>query len=210
MKHQLIMTMELQEDKYLQYFSQNSPHLMWFLGAGTSRSAGLPTAGDIILDLKHRYYCLHENQDIKHHDISSNAIRQKIQVYMDSKGFPEIWSSEEYSFYFDLIFGNDYESQQRYIREALSSEKVSLNIGHRVLAALLEMKQAKIVFTTNFDEVIETAFSTVSGNNLPTFHLEGSHAALAELNAEHFPNLCQNSWRLQVSKNHESQERFTK
>lgn len=181
------MTIKLQEDKFFQYYSENSQHMMWFLGAGTSRSAGLPTAADIILDLKHRYYCLHENQDIKHHDISNNAIKQKIQAYMDSKGFPEIWSSEEYSFYFDLIFGNDYETQQRYIRETLSSAKISLNIGHRVLAALLEMKKAKVIFTTNFDEVIETAFSMVSGNNLPTFHLEGSYAALAELNAEHFP-----------------------
>lgn len=79
---------------------------MWFLGAGTSRTAGLPTATDIIWDLKHRYYCLHENQDLQSHDINNSAIKQKIQAYMDSKGFPALWSPEEYSFYFDLTFGN--------------------------------------------------------------------------------------------------------
>ncbi|MGR8999619.1 MAG: SIR2 family protein [Gammaproteobacteria bacterium] len=181
------MTTELPESEFLQHYLQNAPHIMWFLGAGTSRTAGLPTATDIIWDLKHRYYCLHENQDLQSHDINNNAIKQKIQNYMDSQGFPKLWSPEEYSFYFDLLFGYDYVAQQKYICETLSSEKISLNIGHRVLAALLEMKQAKVVFTPNFDEVIEMAFATVSGNNLSTFNLEGSYAALAGLNAECFP-----------------------
>ncbi|MFZ2168177.1 MAG: SIR2 family protein, partial [Methylococcaceae bacterium] len=181
------MTKELPENEFLQLYLQNASHMMWFLGAGTSRTAGLPTATDITWDLKHRYYCLHENQELQSHDINNNAIKQKVQGYMDSRGFPKLWSPEEYSYYFDLNFGDDYEAQQKYIREALSSEKVSLNIGHRVLAALLEMKKAKVVFTTNFDEVIETAFATVSGNNLSTFNLEGSYAVLAELNAERFP-----------------------
>ena len=142
---------------------------------------------DIIWDLKHRYYCLHENQDMQSHDINNSAIKQKIQAYMDSKGFPAPLSPEEYSFYFDLMFRNDDEAQQRYIHEAFANEKVSLNMGHRVLAALMEMGQARIVFTTNFDGVIETAFAAVTGKNLSTFHLEGSYAALDSLNAERFP-----------------------
>ena len=160
---------------------------MWFLGAGTSRTAGLPTATDIIWDLKRRYYCLHENQDFQSHDINNNNIRRKIQEYMDSQGFPALWSPEEYSFYFRLTFDDDYCAQQTYIQEALSNEKVSLNIGHRALAALLEMGQTRIVFTTNFDDVLETAYAEVSGKNITPFHLEGSYAALAALNAERFP-----------------------
>ena len=181
------LTAGMPETDFLQHYLQNAPHLMWFLGAGTSRTAGLPTAMDIIWDLKHRYYCLHENQDMQSHDINNSAIKQKIQAYMDSKGFPAPLSPEEYSFYFDLMFRNDDEAQQRYIHEAFANEKVSLNIGHRVLAALMEMGQARIVFTTNFDGVIETAFAAVTGKNLSTFHLEGSYAALDSLNAERFP-----------------------
>jgi len=183
----LNLTAGMPETDFLQHYLQNAPHLMWFLGAGTSRTAGLPTAMDIIWDLKHRYYCLHENQDMQSHDINNSAIKQKIQAYMDSKGFPAPLSPEEYSFYFDLMFRNDDEAQQRYIHEAFANEKVSLNIGHRVLAALMEMGQARIVFTTNFDGVIETAFAAVTGKNLSTFHLEGSYAALDSLNAERFP-----------------------
>lgn len=114
--------------------------MMWFLGAGTSRSAGLPTATDIIWDLKLRYYCLHENQDLQSHDINNNAIKRKVQDYMDSQGFPALWSPEEYSFYFYLTFGNDVEAQQRYIHKALTSKKVSLNIGHRALVYWFSVK----------------------------------------------------------------------
>ena len=38
----------------------------WFLGAGASRSAGLPTATDMIWDLKRRYYCQQENEERRH------------------------------------------------------------------------------------------------------------------------------------------------
>ena len=160
---------------------------MWFLGAGTSRSAGLPTAEDIIWDLKRRYYCLHENQSLQSHDISNKAIKNKLQSYFDSKGFPEKWSPEEYSFYFQQSFGDDYEAQRKYIREVLSEERVSLNVGHRTLGALIAMGLARVVFTTNFDDVIELAYADVSGKNLTPFHIEGSFAALAALNDECFP-----------------------
>lgn len=174
-------------EKFLQHYLQNAQHLMWFLGAGTSRSAGLPTATDIIWDLKLQHYCLHENQDLQSHDVNNKAVKQKIQTYMDSKGYPTSGSPEEYSFYFDLTFGNDSAEQQNYINAALSEDKVSLNVGHRALAALLEMEKIKIIFTTNFDEVIETAYANVSGKNLSAFHLEGSYAALEALNSERFP-----------------------
>ena len=174
-------------ENFLQHYLQNSQHLMWFLGAGTSRSAGLPTATDIIWDLKLHHYCLHENQDLQSHDVNNKAVKQKIQTYMDSKGYPTSGSPEEYSFYFDLTFGNNSAEQQNYINAALSEDKVSLNVGHRALAALLEMGKIKIIFTTNFDEVIETAYANVSGKNLSAFHLEGSYAALEALNSERFP-----------------------
>ena len=160
---------------------------MWFLGAGTSRTAGMPTATDITWDLKRKYYCLQENQDLQTHNINNQAIRGKIQDYLDSKGFPALRTPEEYSFYFNLTFGVDYGSQQMYIGGQLDSHKISLNIGHRVLAAFLEMGLARVVFTTNFDEVIETAFSAVTDKCLTAFHLEGAYAALDALNAERFP-----------------------
>ncbi|WP_428239531.1 SIR2 family protein [Gynuella sp.] len=147
----------------------------------------MPTATDLIWNLKRRYYCLQENQDIQRHDISKSAIQQRIQSYMDSQGFPALWSNEEYSFYFELIFDDDYATQQAYINKALSPERISLNVGHRALAALIELQKARVIFTTNFDEVIETAYAGVSGKSISPFHLEGSYAALDALNTENFP-----------------------
>lgn len=174
----------MKEQDFLRHFVQNARHLMWFLSAGTSRSAGLPTANDIIWNLKVKYYCAQENQEVKAHDVNNKAVKSKIQSFLDSRKFPPLGSREEYSFYFGLVFGNDRATQQKYIIEALATSKVSLTVGHRALGALLDAGQARIVFTTNFDDVIESGFSLVSGKNLTAFHLEGSHAALDALNAE--------------------------
>lgn len=160
---------------------------MWFLGAGTSRTAGMPTAMDLIWDLKVRYYCREENQDIKNHDVNNEQVRRRIQSYMDSKGFPKLWSPEEYSRYFELTFGTDYNAQQKYLNEQLHRDKVSLNIGQRVLAGLIALKRARLIFTTNFDEVVESACAKVAEISIPTFNLEGSYAATNALNSEQFP-----------------------
>ncbi|MBI1388196.1 MAG: SIR2 family protein [bacterium] len=160
---------------------------MWFLGAGTSRSSGLPAAADLIWDLKRQYYCAKENQDVQAHNVSNHAIKAKIQSYFTGKGCPKVWSNEEYSYYFELMFGEDYAAQQSYIQDQMSPEKVTLTIGPRALASLLEMGRSRLVFTTNFDDVLEDAYAAVAGKNLTPFNLEGSYAALEALNAERFP-----------------------
>ncbi|MCB9508536.1 MAG: SIR2 family protein [Deferribacteres bacterium] len=181
------MHLQIDEQAFLLHFVQNSPQLMWFLGAGTSRSSGLPTAMDLIWDLKRQYYCAKENQDIQAHNVSNHAIKAKIQSYFDGIGCPEIWSNEEYSYYFELMFGEDYAAQQSYIQNQLSPEKVTLTIGPRALAGLMEMHRSRVIFTTNFDDVLEDAYAAVAGKNLTPFNLEGSYAALEALNAERFP-----------------------
>ena len=177
----------MNENEFLKHYISNASQMMWFLGAGTSRTAGMPTATDIIWDLKIRLYCLSENQDIKNHDANTEIVRRKIQNYFDSLGYPHLWHPDEYAFYFEKTFGSDYASQQRYLSEKLSSSKISLNAGHKILAGLIAWGKAKLVFTTNFDEVIETAYAKVSDKSLPTYHLEGSYAALDALNQERFP-----------------------
>ncbi|WP_208110140.1 SIR2 family protein [Methylocaldum gracile] len=179
--------LQIDEQEFLRRFAQHSPQLMWFLGAGSSRSAGLPTALDLIWDLKRRYYCAKENQDLQAHNVSNHAIRAKIQSYIDGKGFPAEWSPEEYSFYFKHMFGDDYDAQRSYIQSQLSPDKITLTIGQRALAALLAMGRTRLIFTTNFDNVVEFAYAEVTNKNLDAFHLEGSYAALDALNAEAFP-----------------------
>jgi hypothetical protein len=80
-------------------FCARPQQFAWFIGAGTSAAAGLPTAWDIIWDLKRRYYCREENQDISRQDVQLAAIRTRIQAYMLSNGFPNEGDPDEYTTY---------------------------------------------------------------------------------------------------------------
>jgi hypothetical protein len=113
----------------------------WFLGAGASRSAGLPTATDIIWDLKRRYYCQQENEDISRQDVHLEAVRSRIQSYIASKGFPTEWAREEYSICFEKIFGDDKERQRRYLAGILAEDKATLSVGNRALGDALFRSQ---------------------------------------------------------------------
>jgi len=180
----------LKQEEFISVFCERPQNFAWFLGAGASRTAGLPTATDVIWDLKRRHYCQEENQDISRQDIQSDAVRSRIQSFMDSRCFPPIWSPEEYPTYFEKIFGSNLERQRKYLRAILSEENVSLAVGNRVFGALLSAGLTRISFTTNFDSVIEKAVAEVAGKSLSAFHLEGSKAANAALNNEEFPILC--------------------
>lgn len=162
----------------------------WFLGAGASRMSGLPTATDIIWDLKRRFYCREENQDVSRQDMQLPAVMARIQSFMDSRGFPPLWADEEYSTYFEKIFGTDRERQSAYLRAILAEDKVRLTAGNRVMGALLSAALTRIVFTTNFDSVVERAVAEISGRSISAFHLEGSTAANQALSNEEWPIYC--------------------
>lgn len=180
----------MDQSVFTDLFCARPQNFGWFLGAGVSRSAGLPTATDILWDLKRKYYCREENQEITRQDTQNDAVREKIQAFMESKGFPALWSEDEYPAYFKRIFGDDKERQRKYLRAVLSEENVTLAIGHRVLGALVSSKLSRVAFTTNFDSVLEKAVAEVSGSSLMAFHLEGPRAANEALNNEDFPLYC--------------------
>lgn len=46
----------LSEKEFLQHVTQNLSHMAWFLGAGASRAAGMPSAWDITWDLKKQFH----------------------------------------------------------------------------------------------------------------------------------------------------------
>lgn len=174
-------------EDFIHHYVSNAPQIMWFLGAGSSRSAGMASATDIIWDLKRKYYCVKENRDITDNELSNEAIKGKIQSYLESNGCPSMGSEEEYSLYFKLVFGDNPAQHQKYLEEKLNPELISINSGHRILAALLAMNKSKIVFTTNFDSVLERAYAIIAEKDLHPFSLDGSYAALNALNNEVFP-----------------------
>jgi hypothetical protein len=154
------------QSEFITQIAERSARFAWFIGAGASRTAGLPTASDIIWDLKRRYYRQEENRDVSPQDIQNDAFRARIQEFMDARGFPPLWADEEYSAYFEKIFGDDRDRQRRYLKTILSEDKVALSVGNRVLAALMVAGFCRAVFTTNFDSVIEKAVAEVGGVSL--------------------------------------------
>lgn len=177
----------MDQSEFVRKIASKIDKCSWFLGAGFSASANLPTANDIIWDLKKKYFCSEENQNIRENDIQILPIRKKVQEFCESRNFPAEYEADEYSFYFDLLFGNNEEDQRRYLAEILSSDRITLSIGHRVLAALMEEGLTKVVYTTNFDKVLENAYSHISGKNLGSYQLEGADACTAALNNDEFP-----------------------
>lgn len=178
------------QSEFTDLFASRPQAYAWFLGAGASRMSGLPTATDIIWDLKRRFYAREENQEITRQDMQNEAVQARIQAFMDSHGFPELWADDEYTTYFEKIFGTDKERQRAYLRGILAEDRVTLTVGNRVLSALLGAGLSRAVFTTNFDSVVERAYADVSGRSLAAYHLEGSVAALQALNNEEYPLYC--------------------
>lgn len=178
------------EQKHLAtIFSERPEKFSWFLGAGCSRMAGLPTATDIIWDLKRQLYSREENK-VSIQDIQNEAIKNRIQDFMENRGFPSLWADNEYTLYFDKIFGDDRERQRKYLFGMLAEDKVKLAIGNRIIGALLSSKLTEIIFTANFDTVVEKAVAEIGGASLAPFHVEGSRAALSALNNKEFPIYC--------------------
>lgn len=43
---------------------------------------------------------------------------------MEAKGVPRMWAENEYSYYFNLLLGENPEIHQRYLEEKLNAEKI--------------------------------------------------------------------------------------
>jgi hypothetical protein len=97
----------------VQLLSESASQFSWLLGAGASQSAGLPTAWDVIWDLKRRHYNLKENQQISPNDVQNAGVQEKISAYMEAQGFPPPGDPKEYSACFELIFGDEYDRQSK-------------------------------------------------------------------------------------------------
>ncbi len=162
----------------------------WFLRAGASAAAALPTASDVIWDLNRPYCRREQNQDISRQHLQLDTVRARVQSYLLTKGFPEEGDPGEYTTYFETAFGDDKEKQRQYLAALLSEEKVTLSIGSRVLGALLASGCARSVFTTNFDTVVERAVAEVSGRSIAAFHLEGAASANKAISNEEYPVYC--------------------
>ncbi|MEP0548924.1 MAG: SIR2 family protein [Rhodothermales bacterium] len=141
---------------FLRTFSVRSERIMWFLGAGASLSAGIPTAWNMIWEFKRALFCSEQRVPISHvENLNDERVRLRIQSYLDDRGdCPTQNAPDEYSFYFERVYPSAGD-RQHYIDQLV--RKGSPSYGHIVLASLLRTGRSNVVWTTNFDRVLEDA-----------------------------------------------------
>ncbi len=148
--------LRLKLTEFLNLYPQRAPHLMWFFGAGASVSAGLPSGGTLIWEFKRALYCNAERiPPTRFRDLNDESFQRLVQPYFDSKsGFPSLGDNEEYSAYFEAYLP-DERDRRRFLEGRLQNRKPSY--GHLCLAALMCLDRVRVIWTTNFDHLIETA-----------------------------------------------------
>ncbi len=166
-----------------------APNLMWFLGAGASAAAGIATAGQMILEFKRRLYCSENNIPAPAVDLGDPVLRQRLERYFDDDpAYPRLGAADEYAVLFERTYP-DEEDRRRYLDSAMVDATPSY--GHLVLAALFRLGKASVVWTTNFDQLIETATSRLFGTTtkLTVADLERHERAQRALADLRFPLL---------------------
>ena len=135
---------------------------MWFLGAGSSRAAGIKTAEDMIWDFKQRLYRSQKKLPPSAiTDIGEGAVQRKLQGHFDAMGgFPTGGSETEYSAYFEATY-HEAKDRRAYLDEQIARGKPSF--GHLALALLMAEDLCRAVWTTNFDRTVEDAAAKVFG-----------------------------------------------
>ena len=147
---------------FLRLYQLRNAQIMWFLGAGASRAAGIKTAGDMIWDFKQRLYRSQKKLPPSAiTDIGESAVQRKLQDYFDALGsFPPLGAPEEYSAYFEATYSSPRD-RRTYLDELVARGKPSF--GHLALALLMREQLCRAVWGTNFDRTVEDAAATVLG-----------------------------------------------
>jgi hypothetical protein len=151
---------EIPSDDFARRFSMRAANLMWFLGAGASAAAGIPTAYDMIWEFKQRLFISQRRVSAKTvADLSSPAIRAQIQAHIDSLGsLPKPDATDEYAELFEAAYPAEGD-RRAYIEAKVAGAKPSF--GHLALATLMRAQLARLVWTTNFDPLVADACAKV-------------------------------------------------
>ena len=147
-------------DDFARRFSLRAKRLMWFLGAGASASAGVPTATDMIWEFKQKLFVSQRRAPTNSvADLSQPSILACLQAHIDSLGnLPDPNTPEEYAGLFEATYPAESD-RQKFLQAKLSGAKPSY--GHLALATLMRGQQCRLVWTTNFDTLVDDACAKI-------------------------------------------------
>lgn len=177
-------------DEFLPLHALRAPTIAWFLGAGASAAAGIPTAFDMVLDFKRTLYCAAQRVPVETvADLGDSTVRARLQRHFDdSGGFPAPGSDAEYAQFFEAAYPDEAD-RRHYIETHLSGGSPSY--GHYALAALMQADKVRVVWTTNFDAMVEDAVAQVfkTTSKLSTATLDSPAIAGQAMNEGRWPLL---------------------
>ncbi len=155
-------TMEL--PTFLRLFQLRKAQVMWFLGAGASRAAGIKTAGDMIWEFKQKLYCSEKKVPLSFiTDPGDPSVQHKMQAHFDAQGkYPASEAEDEYSVYFDATYPLA-KDRRAYIDEQV--KRGTPSYGHYALGLLMREGFCNAVWTTNFDHTVEDAAFKILGSS---------------------------------------------
>lgn len=145
-------------------FALRPQQFAWLVGAGGSAFAGIPTGYQMILDFKAQLFTQLSGVPRRHIDCSDPIWQERIDEFFRKRSeLPPSGDPTEYSAAFEALHPTE-AARRQYIENAV--RQGTPTIGHRVLGVLIASKLTPCVFTTNFDQLIESA-ATIADDLLP-------------------------------------------
>jgi NAD-dependent SIR2 family protein deacetylase len=176
--------------EFIRTCSIRGPRLMWFVGAGASAAAGVPTAYHLTWEFKRLLFCSEQRVPIQALvDLADPAVRSRIQQHLAARsGFPPLDSDDEYAFYFESAYPSEAD-RRALLEKAISGARPSF--GHMVMAALMRLARLRVAWTTNFDPMVEDAAAEAfeTTGSLTTAAPETAVLARQALTEDRFPLL---------------------
>lgn len=178
-------------EEFLVIYTIRAPQLMWFVGAGSSAAAGIPTAGDLIWKFKQTLFCASQKISLKSvEDLTSPIVQQRLTRYFEGLGrFPTPGAPDEYAAFFEATYPYPEDRRtfiDKYVRDG------SPSFGHMALGVLFALDRARIVWTTNFDRLLEDAAIKVLGSSsrIVVASLDNTRTAREALRSDRWPLVC--------------------
>jgi hypothetical protein len=168
-------------------YDVRAPRIAWFLGAGASVAAGIATAGQMTRHFKALVYATEKAISLAGLDLADPSVNRRIQSYFSSDpSTPREGTDEEYSYYFERAYPSAAD-RRGFIEKAIATGRPGF--GHTALAALMAVNKVGVIWTTNFDRLVEDAGAAVLGTTrtLTVGTLDSVAVATAALTGDRFP-----------------------
>lgn len=197
--------MSIPLSEFVKFFPLRTKNLCWLFGAGSSVSAGVPSASDLTWDFKRRIYCADQAYSLSlFRNLTDLGKKEQIQSYFDKQGnCPSLDSAEEYSYYFERAFSSAKDRSDYIARQTAGMQ---VTYGHKVIGILMKHKYLNLIFTTNFDKAFENVASGQfqkleswyaadldSGENGMKFFQSGNRPLIVKLHGDYFSDKTKNT-----------------